>query len=83
MKKIKIDKTLCKLKKDQLAAVLPILAAEVAQSRFICRRCGRVARSKKWLCKPETIERIAGEAQFDSGSSAAEAGGQQAASLPN
>jgi hypothetical protein len=55
----KIEKPLCKLKKDQLAAVLPLLAAEVAQSRFICRRCARVATSKKWLCKPEPIEKMA------------------------
>ena len=54
-----IDKSLCKLKKDQIAAVLPLLAAEVAQSRYICRRCARVAGSKKWLCKPESIEKVA------------------------
>jgi len=52
------EKQICKLKKDQLAAVLPILAAEAAQSRYICRRCGRVARSKKWLCKPASIDKI-------------------------
>jgi hypothetical protein len=52
------EKPICKLKKDQLAAVLPILAAEAAQSRYICRRCGRVARSKKWLCKPASIDKM-------------------------
>jgi hypothetical protein len=54
-----IDKSLCKLKKDQIAAFLPLLAAEVSQSRYICRRCARVAKSKKWLCKPESIEKVA------------------------
>jgi hypothetical protein len=52
------EKPICKLKKDQLAAILPILAAEAAQSRYICRRCGRLARSKKWLCKPTPIDKI-------------------------
>jgi hypothetical protein len=61
VKKIKIEKPLCKLKKDQLATVLPILAAEITESRFICRRCGRAAKSKKWLCKPGSIEKVAGD----------------------
>jgi hypothetical protein len=60
-----IEKPLCKLKKDQLAEVLPVLAAEVARVRFICRRCARLATSKKWLCKPESIEKIARHHQAD------------------
>jgi len=61
-----LNKSLCKLKKDQLAEVLPVLAAEVAESRFICRRCGRMAKAKKWLCKPESIEKISRGYQPDS-----------------
>jgi len=67
-----IEKSLCKLKKDQIAAILPILAAEIAQSRFICRRCGRVAKSKKWLCKPGSIEKIAAHSHLERSGDAAE-----------
>jgi hypothetical protein len=45
-------KTLCVLiKKGKLKRV----AKEVQDPRFICRKCGRAARSKKRLCRPAPL----------------------------
>lgn len=52
------DKSLCKLNKDQIAALLPQLAAEIADSRFLCRKCGRAAVQKWRLCKPQAIAKL-------------------------
>jgi len=54
-------KSLCKLKKDDLRAVLPQLAAAAANSPFICKKCGRIAPDKDWLCKPVLISKVASE----------------------
>jgi len=52
MKKAK-DKTLCKLiKKKILEEDFGSYAELVRGSRFICKKCGRAAESKKRLCKP-------------------------------
>jgi hypothetical protein len=55
------DKALCKLSKDQIAALLPQLAAEIADSRFLCRKCGRAAVEKWRLCKPQSIAKLLDE----------------------
>lgn len=52
------DKALCKLNKDQIAALLPQMAAEIADSRFLCRKCGRAAVQKWRLCKPQSIAKL-------------------------
>jgi hypothetical protein len=45
-------KTLCVLiKKGKLERV----AQEVRDPKFICRKCGRAAKSKKRLCKPTSL----------------------------
>lgn len=52
----KIDKSLCKLvKKDFLDDELKSYKALVRNPRFICRKCGRAAASKKNLCKTEEL----------------------------
>lgn len=52
------DKALCKLSKDQIAALLPKLAAELPDSRYLCRKCGRAAVEKWRLCKPQAIAKL-------------------------
>ncbi len=52
------DRPLCKLKKDQLTALLPELAKEIATSRFLCRKCARAAPSKTMLCKPVRLDHL-------------------------
>jgi hypothetical protein len=52
------DKAICKLNKDQLAALLPQLAADVAGARYLCRKCGRAAVEKWRLCKPQSIAKL-------------------------
>ena len=53
-------KSLCKLVekkilKDDPAAYLKL----VSNPKFVCQNCGRVANSKKTLCKPESIKKLA------------------------
>ena len=52
------DKKLCKLVKDDalddhLSAYIDL----VDKPRFVCSKCGRVAREKKNLCKPEKMDK--------------------------
>jgi DNA topoisomerase IB len=54
----KLDKSLCKLSKEQLATILPEFAAELDNCRFVCRKCMRVAPTKKILCKPLSLKKI-------------------------
>ena len=46
-----MSKELCKLKK-QLKGNLREYMLLVNQPRFVCRKCGRAANSKKNLCSP-------------------------------
>jgi len=50
------QKHLCKWKKAEFDDRFEALKSIVAQPRYACRRCGRVARSKKWLCKPDRLD---------------------------
>lgn len=49
---------ICKLDRKTVEKLLPLIAASAAQARFICRKCGRAAASKKLLCKPVSMERL-------------------------
>lgn len=51
-------KALCKLGKSELAEYLPILCATIAEARYVCRKCGRVADRKALLCKPISISKV-------------------------
>jgi hypothetical protein len=54
--KLDTDKKLCKLAKDDAADTnFDEYAALVSKPRFICRKCGRAAKEKGNLCKPEKI----------------------------
>lgn len=52
-------KSLCKYKKDELEAFLPVVAATANEVRFVCRKCARLAPKKGWLCKPLALKKIA------------------------
>ncbi|TVQ04072.1 MAG: hypothetical protein EA381_00695 [Planctomycetaceae bacterium] len=56
------DKALCKLSKDQIAWLLPRLASELPDSRYLCRKCGRAAVEKWRLCKPQSIAKLLDQA---------------------
>ncbi len=45
-------KELCKLKKAELQQRVAEIAERWDQCVHLCNKCGRVAPSKKWLCKP-------------------------------
>jgi hypothetical protein len=45
-------KRLCKWDKDAIEGGLDKLREIVVPARFICRRCGRVAKKSDYLCKP-------------------------------
>jgi len=49
-------KTLCDLEKMGLIqADLEAYKELVCKGKYVCRRCGRVARKKKRLCRPEKL----------------------------
>ena len=54
--KVKKIRTLCKLvKKDLLKKNFKEYQELVTDPHFICRKCGRVAKEKQYLCKPVLI----------------------------
>jgi len=53
----KKTKQLCKWKKADLEKRWDELVGIVAKPRFICRKCGHVSDHKKWLCKPEKLDK--------------------------
>ena len=56
MKKSPIKKALCKLDKESIEKQMEALMELVAEPRYICRKCARVAASKHNLCKPIAIK---------------------------
>jgi len=48
-------KHICKWDKDEIKENLEKLKGIVAKPRFICRKCGRVAKKDDYLCKPEEL----------------------------
>lgn len=50
------DKTLCELEKAGLVrSDLKAYAKLVRKGKYVCRKCGRAARKRKYLCQPEKI----------------------------
>lgn len=55
---MKEKRTLCKLvEANYLSDSLDEYLKLVRKGRFVCRRCGRVARKKRNLCKPKELKR--------------------------
>ena len=48
-----VSKTLCKLKKAERAK--KALELDDPEAMFVCKKCGRAAKSKKRLCKPRKL----------------------------
>ncbi|SKA01599.1 hypothetical protein SAMN02745127_01857 [Oceanospirillum multiglobuliferum] len=44
--------SLCKLDKSDISKHLKELAEITQPSHYICGKCARSARDKKWLCRP-------------------------------
>lgn len=49
-------KVLCKIKKSEIEPLLPELTSVITPAKFVCLKCLRVARGKKWLCKPKKLD---------------------------
>jgi hypothetical protein len=47
----KKEKSLCEWKKNSFEDDLDRFREMVANPQFYCRKCGRVAAKRKWLCK--------------------------------
>jgi hypothetical protein len=56
MKNTKIKKTLCKLDKHDIEESIDIIVSIISEPKFICRKCARVAKNKKYLCQPIKIK---------------------------
>ena len=62
-------KALCKLSKSETSDVLVRLATEARESRFICKKCARLSKHKKELCKPLSREKVIAESSAKSAES--------------
>ena len=47
--------SICKWSSGDVDANLDELWKMVREPRFACKSCGRVAKKKKWLCKPTRL----------------------------
>ena len=50
-------KTLCKLKKNELATDFKKIIKIVSKPKFICEKCARVAKDKEYLCNPTALKK--------------------------
>ncbi|MDP3292017.1 MAG: hypothetical protein Q8M43_08300 [Sulfuricurvum sp.] len=49
-------KELCKLKKNELEIHFKKIIKIVKKPKFICEKCARVAKDKKYLCEPKKMK---------------------------
>jgi hypothetical protein len=49
------DKELCDWKKGTYLDDVQLFKSIVTDFRYACKKCGRVAKDKKWLCKSVKI----------------------------
>lgn len=47
--------SICKWSKDEFEDRRKTFSDIVLPPKYYCRKCGRVAAKKKWLCKPESL----------------------------
>lgn len=52
----KKSETVCKWDRKEFLDNFEELKRIARDARYICRKCGRVARDKDWLCKPEKLD---------------------------
>lgn len=51
-------KTICKWDRRTLEEALPLLAQQVVDAKYICRKCGRAVKEKRLLCKPVKLSSL-------------------------
>ncbi|MDD2356931.1 MAG: hypothetical protein PHX13_03350 [Thiovulaceae bacterium] len=51
-------KTLCELKRDDLEKDFSKIVSIVSKPKYICKKCARVAKDKKYLCKAVELKDI-------------------------
>lgn len=51
-----IKKTLCELSKKEIKELKKEIWKVVKEPKYICEKCARVSKDKKFLCKPDKIE---------------------------
>jgi hypothetical protein len=54
----RINKTLCKVSKEGIKGDFVQLIEIVKKPKFICEKCARVSKRKKYLCHPIRITKI-------------------------
>ena len=47
--------TLCEMKKERLMKEFEFFRSLVLAPQYACRKCGRVSKDAKWLCKPISL----------------------------
>jgi hypothetical protein len=50
------EKHLCKWDTDRIETRIDRLMKIVKDASFVCRRCGRAAKDRKWLCRPVALK---------------------------
>lgn len=53
---MKIHKTLCRLDRDETEEKISDIMEIVSGAKYMCRRCARASKKKKYLCKPVRLE---------------------------
>lgn len=51
-------KEICKWNRALLEQRLPMLALQISQAKYVCKKCGRAAVDKKLLCKPTKLSLV-------------------------
>jgi hypothetical protein len=49
---------LCKWKKEEMKAALPVLAQHLPAGTLMCKKCARIADREEWLCKPVKLRKL-------------------------
>lgn len=48
-------KSLCKMKKDDIATSFKKLSDITCKPKYMCAKCARVAKDEKYLCRPTSF----------------------------
>ncbi|EMI17585.1 hypothetical protein RMSM_05498 [Rhodopirellula maiorica SM1] len=56
--KPKKKKAICKWDRSEIEDLLPLLLAEAHSAKYVCKKCGRTAAEKAYLCKPVADKEI-------------------------
>ncbi|MEO0413446.1 MAG: hypothetical protein AAF226_00680 [Verrucomicrobiota bacterium] len=62
-------KTICDWSKKRLERDAELLREITSQPDFFCRKCGRVAKEKRYLCKGIAFDKVLGESKAQAATS--------------